>query len=132
MAPSFLYEEARRAALNSRVALSTKASHKLEKEGTLISNFEVVNKLETCATDDVIAEADAEIMRFSQPPNKTSIDHSELRWANAVRCDQVNDEHVLNGNFTEGLQGSTRQCMSSFCSSSSMKQYKTWHDRRFP
>lgn len=62
----------------------------------------------------MIAENDAEIMRFSQPLSNTQIKYAELFGANAIRCDRMSEEYVLNNKLIEGLQDSIQQIMHSF------------------
>lgn len=80
------------AALNAHIALRPK-SHKSQKEGIVTSYCKVVNYLvETYETDDVIAEADADMMRFTLPSNKSPAEYAEGLCNKALRCDRVYDE----------------------------------------
>lgn len=77
-------------ALNSRIALKSKFLRKCQKEWTLTAYCKVVNCLkELYASDDVIAETDAEIKSFTPPLNKTSIEYLESLWAKVFRGDGV-------------------------------------------
>lgn len=59
------------AALNDRIAMRSK-SHKHQKEGTITFYCKAVNYLlDTCVTDDVIAETYAKMMHFTQPSSKS-------------------------------------------------------------
>lgn len=54
------------ATLDSRFSLRFRSSRKRQKEGTLTTYWEeVIYMLETYATDNIIAETDSKIMRFS-------------------------------------------------------------------
>lgn len=53
------------------------------------------------ATDNVIAEAKAEIMSVHQPKNMSAIKYIELLWEEALRCGRVYDELRLKGVFIE-------------------------------
>lgn len=121
----FFMKKPAAAALNSRISLPSK-SHRRHKEGTLTTYCEVVNYLlETYATDDVIAETDAEILRFTQPPTKSPTEYAEALWNKALRCDRVYDEYVLKGIFIEGLHESIRHSMRSYWGS---RKNATVHD----
>lgn len=64
-------------ALNSRIALCAKSSHKRQKEGTFTMYGKVVKyPFETYATDDIIAITDAEIMKVTHPPDKILIEYA--------------------------------------------------------
>lgn len=77
------------ATLNSRIALSSNL-RRGQKEGALTTYCKLLNYLlETYATNDVIAESDAEIMHYTQPPNKTPAGYTCLLWSKALHCDHV-------------------------------------------
>lgn len=59
--------------------------------------------LETHTTDDILAETDAKIRRFTQLFNKTPIQYAEFLRAKALRCERVYDEYVLRSNFIESV-----------------------------
>lgn len=64
---SFMKEQVA-AGLSARMALGFSSSRKVQKEETLTTYSEVVNYLgEKYATDYVITETDAKIMRFTEP-----------------------------------------------------------------
>lgn len=76
-----------------RIALIAKSWRKCQEEETFTTHCEVLNYLlEPYASDDVIADTEAEIMRFSQPLNETQTEHAELLWAEALRGDRVYNE----------------------------------------
>lgn len=50
--------------------------------------------LETHATDDVVAEADAEIITFIHLLNNAPVEYAKLLWAKAPPCHRVYDEYV--------------------------------------
>lgn len=81
---------------SSRVRIALKSElHKRQKEGTVTLYCEAVNYfLETYATDDVIAEADDDMMRFTQPSNKSPTEYTEALWNKGFKRDRVYDEHV--------------------------------------
>lgn len=82
------------------IALRARSSRKLLKERTFTANFEVVHYfMEIYATDDVIAEPDADVMRFNSRHNRTHIQHPELFWATALLCDRMYVENVLKRNL---------------------------------
>lgn len=73
-------------ALNPRISLIFKLSHKPPNEGALATNCEMLHSmLETYTIEDVIAETNAEMMRPTQPLNKTPIYGAQLFWAEALR-----------------------------------------------
>lgn len=99
------------AALNAIVSLPSKSCRR-QKEGNLTSYCEVVNNLlETYATDDVIVETEAEIMRYQQPWNKTPIEYAELLCSKALGCDRIYDKYVIKGVVSEFLHESIRHSM---------------------
>lgn len=62
---------------SSRMALPS-TLHKRHKGGPLTSYCEIATSLlESYFTDDVIAETDAKIKRYTQSMNKTAIEHAE-------------------------------------------------------
>lgn len=84
-----LHEGASPFAFNSRIALRSKTSRSRQKKGTLKAYCEVVHYLlERYSTDDVIAEIDAESMRFTAPLSKTAILYVEILCSRALRCDR--------------------------------------------
>lgn len=73
---------------------------------------EVVHYLgESHAPDDLIAETEAGIMRFTQPLNSTPFRYAELLQAKALRFNPVYNEYRLKGNFIKGLPHSMHQSM---------------------
>lgn len=75
----FFVKKQSAAALNTRIGLRSKLSSKRQEERTLITFFKLVNYLlEKYANDDVIAETGNEIMSFTEPLNRISIDHPDL------------------------------------------------------
>lgn len=52
--------------------------HKLQRKSTVSSYCKAVNyRLETYATDDVIAKTEADVMRFTQPANEPPTEYAE-------------------------------------------------------
>lgn len=63
------------------------------QEGCLTSYCEVVNYLLTIyATDDVITEAEADILNFKQTQSMTAMCYSQQLWEKALRCGKVYHE----------------------------------------
>lgn len=60
------------ATVNAQIELQSKL-HKHQRVGTVTSYSEAVNYLlDTYATDDVVSETDAKIMRFTQLPKQVA------------------------------------------------------------
>lgn len=55
------------------------------------------------ATDDVIPEMDADMMRITQASNKKPAEYAEALWNKVLRGDRDYDEYVLQDIFIEGL-----------------------------
>lgn len=67
---------------NSRISQRAKSSCKQQRERTLAGYFQVVKYLlEMYVMYDLIAEKDAEILRFIQMENRTPIVYAKLFWA---------------------------------------------------
>lgn len=79
------------ACLNSCIPLSSE-SFKCCKERKLTIDSETVNyRVETYATDNAIAEMDAEILYFMQTSTMTPTDYAEALWNKALSCNLVYD-----------------------------------------
>lgn len=77
---------------------------KHETEGTLTTYHQVVNyMLETYATDNVIAEAEAGITNFKQPARSTAVLDCEAVLEKALRCGMTYNGLRLKRIFVEGL-----------------------------
>lgn len=101
---------------NVRILPRSRA-HKRQKEGIITSICEFVTVLlEKYAKVDVIAEADADMMLFMQPSNKSGTKYTKGLWNKAFQCNRVNDKYVLKRISIEGLLESIRHRMSSCCS----------------
>lgn len=58
------------------------------QEGNLMSCYEVFNYfLGTYATDDIIADADMNIMSFKQPTGQDAVEYTQALWREALCCD---------------------------------------------
>lgn len=76
--PHFVEKQAK-AALSYR--MSTTESNTIDKEGILTTHWQVFNYvLEAYTTDDVIAEAESDIMNYKQPKNMSAVCYSETLW----------------------------------------------------
>lgn len=64
--------------------------------------------LEKTTTENVIAEAHAEVIRLVQLHNKTQIEYTELFGARTLGCNRMYHNYVLKGIFIEELQDSIR------------------------
>lgn len=75
------------------------------QEGMLISFCQVVSYiLSTYATDDIIAEVDADIINYKQPKDLHAVDYSQALWTEALRRGRVYEEYRLKGTSIEGLR----------------------------
>lgn len=102
------------AALNACVVLRSKW-HKRQKEETVTSYCEAQNYLlETYASYVIIAELDAEMIRFTQPSSKPPRKFDEDFSNRALRCNRVFDEYVHKGKFIVELPKSIRHSMRSY------------------
>lgn len=89
MASTILYEELPDAAPNARMALRPK-TNKCQKEGRVTYYCDAINNvLKTYETDDVIAEAESNMMLFTQTSNKSHTEYTEALWNTALQCDMV-------------------------------------------
>lgn len=80
--------------------LCAKEDQNSQKEGKLTIYCQVVNYLlATYAIEDMIAEAEAEIMSFKQPEYVSVVRYLEVLWEKALRCDLVYGEEFLKGFF---------------------------------
>lgn len=80
------------------------------KAGKLTSYCQVVNHLlRTFATDDIIAEAEADLTRCVQTDKMTEAQFEALLWKKALRCGSVFPETRLRSLFIEGLNATIRQ-----------------------
>lgn len=59
--------------------------------------------LETYTTDDVIAEANEDILRFTQLPNATPLQFHDAIWMKTLRVPHVYDEYMLKQTVIERL-----------------------------
>jgi len=86
--------------------------------GSHLTNYPAVVQflLKTYATDEVIAEADAEINRYRQPDRMSPPDYAHNLWTKALRCGTVYDEDRLKGIFIEGLHESICQSVRNYWS----------------
>lgn len=67
-----------------------------KKEGTVTWYGKEVNYLlENYVTDDIIAETDASMVRFTQPSNKSLKDYTKALYNKAFGCNRIHDEYVL-------------------------------------
>lgn len=89
----FFLEKEAAAALRWKITFKSKSSHKPQKEETLTANWRIWNYLlKTFFIDEWVAKADAEIMKFNQPLNKTPIEYANLLWAKMLGFDRVYGE----------------------------------------
>lgn len=80
---------------------------KHQKKGTVTSYCEAANYLvNTSATDDVVADTDANIVKITQLSNKSPKEQAGALWNKVTRCNQVYDEYVFKRAFIEGLSES--------------------------
>lgn len=118
------------AALNTCISLGSEF-HKREDEGTFTSYCKAVNYfLAIYATDDFIADIDADIMLFNQPSNRVPKEYAEAVWNKALRCDWVNEEYVLKGVFIARLPEFIGHSMHSYWSIKNSIQSKIWYRTR--
>lgn len=77
------------AALDAWMALKLK-SYKRQKEGSVTLHFEVLNySLKPYASDEIIAEKDADMMRLPQLSNKSSMEYMEALWNKPLRSNRL-------------------------------------------
>lgn len=106
------------AATTARLSLNPKSSKNRTKEGILTTYRQVANHLlETYVTDDVIDEADKDILRFTQPPNTPTLQFGDTRWMKTLQVLHVYGEYVLKETFIEELPTSIKHSMRAFWSS---------------
>lgn len=80
------------------IELRAKSLGNWQEKGTLTTYCKAVkNLLEMYATDEVIAEADAEVRRITQLENKTPIEHAEFLCTKILHCECEYVEYVLMG-----------------------------------
>lgn len=61
---------------------------------------QVVNHLlGTYTTDDIIAEADTEIVRFIRVTNMSALQYSDVPWMKTLHFPQEKDEYLLRKFF---------------------------------
>lgn len=58
--------------------------------------------LETHTTDDVIADINAENLRFTQLSDMMPIENLEALWSKVLHCNLLFDEYIQMGIFIEG------------------------------
>lgn len=68
----------------------------------------------TYATDDIIAEADAEIKCITHLINVSPLQYVDALWMKTLCCRHVFDESVLEGTFVKGLPPLLKNSMGSF------------------
>lgn len=66
------------------------------------------------AFNDVIAEAEDDIMYYKQPENMSALCNLEALWEKALRCERVYEESRFNNVFVEGLHSSIRLSMKAY------------------
>lgn len=94
--------------------MSASEDNDAHKEGTLTPYCQVANYLhETYATDDVITEAEANIMIYKQPGTMSAVPYSATLWEKTLKCGRVYNESKLNGVFIEELHQSIRFSMEN-------------------
>lgn len=97
------------------ISLMAKSLLKRQKSETWSMNFEVDGSLlEGYDTNDVISEADADIMKTTPLHNKTQIEYAELFWAKGLHLHHAYNEYIHKGGFIRILQNSIRQSIHSF------------------
>lgn len=97
-----------------RTYLSVQLEPRSQK-GKLTSYCEVVNfLLTTYATDDIIAAANMDIMKFEQPAGQSAVGYAQALWTKGLRFGPVNNEYRLKGICNEGLRKSIRQRFRSY------------------
>lgn len=70
---------------------------------------EVVQYLiRTYASDDIIAQAEAELVNFRQPSNMNEETYAAALWEKALRCRPVYSEAKLKGLYIEGVHDAIR------------------------
>lgn len=101
-------------------------------EGSVTFYWENVHYfVETYATDEKTAKVDADMMRFNQSFNETTMLHSEALWNKVVEVDKVHDEYVLYGIFIEGLLESICHSLHPNFGLGKSPQYMIWQ-KNFP
>lgn len=79
-------------------------SRKRQKQCTVTLYYGGVNYLlQTYATDDVVAESEADKMRFTQPLNNSPIECPETLENKTLRCDRVHEDMYSKAFFNEEL-----------------------------
>lgn len=73
--------------------------------------------LETYATDNVSAKMDTKVLQLAQRSNMALTEYADDLLNKALHCDVVYDKYGMKGIFNEGLHGSIRHSISSYCSS---------------
>ena len=108
--PYFMKEPAK-SALNARIAPSAARRGPVK----LRTYDQVVNHLiRTYATDDIIADTEADIDSFKQPQNKTASEYADLLHTKTLRAGAVYSDYRLKGLFIEGLHDSVRQNVRAY------------------
>lgn len=102
----------------ARSSLSMRLSHpKTGKagKGKLTSYSSAVNYLlQTYASDDVIAEAEADLRHFTQTRNITPQEYAVALTLKVLRCGPVYTEARMIGIYIEGLQESIRSTVRTY------------------
>lgn len=76
---SFIMNKIAGAGLTARLPLKSKTLHGSVKEDMLTSFVKALNHLlEIYATSNIIAQADAEIVRFTQPTNMSTLQYANF------------------------------------------------------
>lgn len=113
----FFMKKAAAAALTAPLSLKWKSSLYSVKEGELTIECQVVNHfLETCTTDDIIAEIDSEIARYVQPSTVLRLKFEIELGIKKLRCPDVYEEYALKGIFVKSLLHSIRHSIRAYCS----------------
>lgn len=90
-----------KAALNACTCLSS--SSQAHKEGGLTSYCHVVKYLlATYGTDDIIAEAEMDMMNVNERDGWSTVKYAQALSTNALRCSPIYDEHPLKDTFIAG------------------------------
>ena len=105
----FFLKDAAKALVKSRTTATKKKRRKSSSADRLTSYSEVVHfLLKTYATDEVLAEAYADVQNYAQPSGMSEIDYSRRLYDKALRCGNVFSDQVLKGIFVEGIGESIR------------------------
>lgn len=111
-----LRDPARVAPTARTVNKSSWTSNKSSRDTSKLTTYcEVVQYLlRTYSTDDIIAEVEASLMRFTQGDRMNETDYAQALWTKALRCGTVYSEEHLKGLFIEGLHEPVRKNVQSY------------------